>query len=41
LGKKVHLRHLSSDCQKLLENDKNHWCQYIEDPSYKVAVDKV
>ncbi len=41
-GKKVHLRHLSKDCILLLKNaeaiiDVN----IIEDPSYKVAVDKV
>jgi len=41
LGKKVHLRHLSNDCIVLLKNaeaiiDVN----IIEDPSYKVAVDK-
>jgi SulP family sulfate permease len=42
LGKKVHLRHLSSDCQKLLENaDKIIDVNILEDPSYKVAVDKV
>ena len=42
LGKKVHLRHLSKDCILLLKNaeaiiDVN----IIEDPSYKVAVEKV
>lgn len=41
LGKKVHLRHLSQDCIRLLKNaeaiiDLN----IIEDPTYKVAVDK-
>jgi SulP family sulfate permease len=42
LGKKVHLRHLSSDCQKLLENaDKIIDVNILEDPSYKVAVGKV
>jgi len=40
-GKKVHLRHLSKDCIRLLENavdiiDVN----VLEDPTYKVAVDK-
>lgn len=40
LGKKVHLKHLSSDCIDLLKNaeaiiDVN----IIEDPTYKVAVD--
>ena len=42
LGKKVNLRHLSNDCILLLKNaeaiiDVN----IMEDPSYKVAVDKV
>jgi len=41
LGKKVHLRHLSNDCIVLLKNaeaiiDVN----IMEDPSYKVVVDK-
>jgi SulP family sulfate permease len=41
-GKKVHLRHLSEDCQVLLKNaeaiiDVN----VIEDPTYKVVVDKI
>lgn len=41
VGKKVHLRHLSEDCRKLLDNaneiiDVN----ILEDPTYKVAVDK-
>jgi SulP family sulfate permease len=32
---KVHLRHLSSDCQKLLENaDKIIDVNILEDPSY-------
>ncbi len=42
LGKKVHLRHLSNDCIVLLKNaeaiiDVN----IMEDPTYKVVVDKV
>jgi sulfate permease, SulP family len=42
IGKKVHLKHLSSDCIDLLKNaeaiiDVN----IMEDPTYKVAVDKV
>ncbi|MGQ1948658.1 SulP family inorganic anion transporter [Geofilum sp. OHC36d9] len=42
VGKKVHLRHLSPDCQKLLQNaDKIIDVNVIEDPHYKVAVDKV
>lgn len=40
VGKKVHLRHLSKDCQVLVDNasaiiDVNHW----EDPDYKVPSD--
>ena len=40
LGKKIHLRHLSSDCIQLLKNantliDVN----IMEDPTYKVAID--
>jgi SulP family sulfate permease len=42
VGKKVHLRHLSADCQKLLKNaDKIIDVNVLEDPSYKVVVDKV
>jgi SulP family sulfate permease len=42
VGKKVHLKHLSRDCIRLLENaneiiDVN----VIEDPTYKVVVDKL
>jgi SulP family sulfate permease len=42
VGKKVHLKHLSPDCKKLLKNaeaiiDIN----VLEDPTYKVAVDNV
>ncbi len=42
VGKKVHLKHLSPDCRKLLANaneliDVN----VVEDPNYKVAVDMV
>lgn len=42
VGKKVHLKHLSSDCIDLLKNaeaiiDVN----ILEDPTYKVAVEKV
>lgn len=40
VGKKIHLRHLSADCRKLLKNaeaiiDVN----VMEDPTYKVAID--
>lgn len=42
VGKKVQLRHLSADCQKLLKNaDKIIAINVLEDPSYKVAVDKI
>jgi SulP family sulfate permease len=42
VGKKVHLKHLSPDCRKLLSNaeaiiDVN----VMEDPNYKLAVDRV
>lgn len=42
VGKKIHLKHLSTDCKTLLQNadkiiDINVW----EDPSYKVVVDKI
>jgi SulP family sulfate permease len=41
-GKKCHLRHLSEDCRKMLDKadaliEVNHY----EDPTYKVATDKV
>lgn len=40
VGKKVHLRHLSPDCQKLLQNaDKIIDVNVLEDPSYKVMAD--
>lgn len=42
LGKKVHLRHLSKDCLRLLENaDDIIEVNIEEDPTYKVAVDKL
>lgn len=41
-GKKVHLRHLSNDCIKLLKNASGIIeVNILEDPTYKVAVDKV
>jgi SulP family sulfate permease len=41
-GKKVHLRHLSPDCQKLLKNaNKIIDVNIVEDPTYHVAVDNV
>lgn len=42
VGKKVHLRHLSRDCIRLLENaDEIIDVNVLEDPTYKVMVDKV
>lgn len=41
-GKKVHLRHLSNDCIQLLGNAEDIIdVNVIEDPTYKVAVDKI
>lgn len=41
-GKKIHLRHLSKDCIVLLENaDAIIDVNVLEDPTYKVVVDKV
>lgn len=41
-GKKVHLRHLSKDCIQLLEDAEDIIeVNVLEDPKYKVAVDKV
>jgi len=42
LGKKVHLKHLSSDCKKLLKNaDKIIEVNVMEDPTYKLVVDEI
>ena len=42
VGKKVHLRHLSSDCRRLLANaDAIIEVNVLEDPTYKLVVDKV
>lgn len=42
VGKKVHLKHLSKDCQTLLKNaEKVIDVNILEDPKYKVVVDKV
>lgn len=42
VGKKVHLKHLSPDCRRLLKDaDKIIDVNIIEDPTYKVMVDKV
>ena len=41
-GKKVHLKHLSPDCRELLKNaDEIIDVNILEDPSYKLAVDKL
>ena len=41
-GKKVHLKHLSKDCLVLIENaDALIDVNVMEDPTYKIAVDKV
>ena len=41
VGKKVHLRHLSPDCQKLLKNaDTIIDVNVLEDPKYKVVMDR-
>lgn len=41
-GKKLHLRHLSPDCRQLLKNAEGIIdVNIIEDPSYKVATDKI
>ena len=42
VGKKVHLKHLSPDCRRLLANAETLIdVNVLEDPSYKVAVDMV
>ncbi len=42
VGKKVHLKHLSKDCQQLLKNaDEIININVLEDPNYKVLVDKI
>ncbi len=42
VGKKIHLKHLSSDCKRLLKNaDEIIDVNVLEDPTYKVVVDKV
>ncbi|WP_026473169.1 SulP family inorganic anion transporter [Alkaliflexus imshenetskii] len=41
LVKTIHLRHLSQDCHKLLQNaDKIIEVNIMEDPTYKVVVNK-
>ncbi len=40
VGKTIHLKHLSADCKKLLNNADNIIeFNVLEDPTYKVAVD--
>ncbi|MEP0711767.1 MAG: sodium-independent anion transporter, partial [Algoriphagus sp.] len=40
VGKKVHLKHLSPDCKKLLANaDQLIDVNVLEDPTYKLVVD--
>ncbi|WP_340076441.1 SulP family inorganic anion transporter [Leptobacterium sp. I13] len=42
VGKKVHLKHLSKDCRKLLKNAEEIIdVNVLEDPTYKVVVDKI
>ncbi len=42
VGKKVHLKHLSKDCIRLLKNaDEIIDVNVLEDPTYKVAIDKI
>ena len=42
MGKKVHLRHLSKDCLLLLKNAEEIIdVNVLEDPTYKVVVDKI
>ena len=42
VGKKVHLKHLSKDCRRLLKNAEDIIeVNVMEDPTYKVAVDKI
>ena len=41
-GKKIHLKHLSQDCRKLLKNaDKIIDVNVLEDPTYKVMADEL
>jgi SulP family sulfate permease len=42
VGKKVHLKHLSPDCRKLLKNAEEIIdVNVMEDPNYKLVVDKI
>ncbi len=41
-GKKLHLKHLSADCRQLLKNAESIIdVNIIEDPTYRVAIDKL
>lgn len=41
-GKKIHLKHLSPDCRKILKNaEKIIVVNVLEDPTYKLVVDKL
>lgn len=41
-GKKIHLKHLSKDCRRLIKNAESLIeVNIIEDPTYKVVVDKI
>lgn len=42
VGKKIHLKHLSSDCKQLLKNaDSIIDVNVLEDPTYKIMVDDI
>ena len=42
VGKKVHLKHLSKDCQRLLKNaDKIIEVNVLEDPTYKLPLNRI
>ncbi|MEX0596273.1 MAG: sodium-independent anion transporter, partial [Candidatus Paceibacterota bacterium] len=42
VGKKIHLKHLSNDCKKLLKNAEEIIdVNVMEDPTYKVLIDKI
>jgi SulP family sulfate permease len=42
VGKKIHLKHLSPDCRKILKNaEELIVVNVLEDPTYKLVVDKL
>ncbi|NND32550.1 MAG: SulP family inorganic anion transporter [Saprospiraceae bacterium] len=42
VGKKIHLKHLSGDCRKLLQNAEEIIdVNVVEDPKYKLVVDRI